>query len=191
MNRILKWRAFAPTVIVFMCAAFGPFAATVGAQGRQGPPGRRQGPPAGPMAQPGVSPAEIQQLFDAYVVMQAQQALKLTDEQYPQFLIRVRALQTVRRRAENERVRILQELRRLTQAADGEIDDGQIKERLKMLDELEARSAPELKQALDGLDQVLDVRQRARFRIFEQQMERRKVELLMRARPANRPRNQF
>ena len=32
------------------------------------------------------------------------------------------------------------------------------------------------------VDQVLDVRQQARFRLFEEQMERRKVDLLMRAR---------
>jgi len=35
---------------------------------------------------------------------------------------------------------------------------------------------------------VLDLRQQVRFRIFEEQMERRKVDLLMRARQANRQR---
>jgi hypothetical protein len=44
---------------------------------------------------------------------------------------------------------------------------------------------------MDGLNQVLDTRQQARFRLLEEQMERRKLELLMRARQANRPRNQF
>ena len=38
------------------------------------------------------------------------------------------------------------------------------------------------RQAMEGLNQVLDLRQQARFRVFEEQMERRKVELLMRAR---------
>ena len=49
----------------------------------------------------------------------------------------------------------------------------------------------DVRQALEGVDQVLDLRQQARFRLFEEQMERRKVELLMRARQANRPRHQF
>jgi hypothetical protein len=35
---------------------------------------------------------------------------------------------------------------------------------------------------MEALNQVLDVRQQARFRVFEEQMERRKMELLMRAR---------
>ena len=32
-----------------------------------------------------MTPGEIQRLFDAYLVMEAQQALQLTDQQYPQF----------------------------------------------------------------------------------------------------------
>ncbi len=39
-----------------------------------------------------------------------------------------------------------------------------------------------MRDALTGVDEVLDVRQQLRFRLFEEQMERRKVELLMRAR---------
>ena len=46
----------------------------------------------GPATSEGVSPGEIQRLFDAYVVMQAQQELQLSDEQYPKFLSRVKAL---------------------------------------------------------------------------------------------------
>jgi hypothetical protein len=37
---------------------------------------------------------------------------------------------------------------------------------------------------------VLDVYQQARFRVFEEQIERRKIELLMRARQQNRPNQQ-
>ena len=44
-------------------------------------------------------------------------------------------------------------------------------------------------EAMNGIDEVLDTRQRIRFRIFEEQMERRKVDLLMRARQSNRARN--
>ncbi len=139
------------------------------------------------MADAGVSPAEIQRLFDAYVVMQAQPELALTDEQYPRFLTRVRVLQDVRRRTEMERGRIIQELRRLTNAQN--TDENLIRARVRALDELEARSATEIRTALEAVDQVLDIRQQARFRVFEEQMERRKVELLLRARQANRPRN--
>jgi hypothetical protein len=156
----------------------------VAAQGRP----RAGAVPPGPLAEDGVSPAEIQRLFDAYVVMQAQQELQLSDEQFPRFLSRVKALQDIRRRGQMQRGRMLQELRRLTQTTG---QDEAIRNQLKALNDLEARVGSEVRQALDGVDQVLDLRQQARFRLFEEQMERRKVDLLMRARQANRLKNQF
>jgi vacuolar-type H+-ATPase subunit I/STV1 len=134
-----------------------------------------------------VSPAEIQRLFDAYVVMQAQQALQLSDEQFPKFLARVKSLQEVRRRGQMQRGRMLQELRRLSQTPG---QDDALRNQLKALNDLDARLGTEVRQALDGVDQTLDLRQQARFRLFEEQMERRKVDLLMRARQGNRLRNQ-
>ena len=47
-----------------------------------------------------------------------------------------------------------------------------------------------MRKAYNALDEVLDIRQQARFRVFEEQIERRKIELLMRARQQNRPNNQ-
>ena len=150
----------------------------------------RVAPAPGPLAEDGVSPAEIQRLFDAYVVMQAQQELQLSDEQFPKFLARVRTLQDARRRGQMQRGRMLMELRRLSQASG---QDDALRTQLKALSDLDLRVTTEVRQAIDGVDQVLDLRQQARFRLFEEQMERRKVDLLMRARArqANRPRNQF
>ncbi len=174
-------------IVVAITLAVGAIAMpmSLDAQERQGPRGR----PAPPLAEEGVSPAEIQRLFDAYVVMQAQQQLQLTDDQFLKFLARVKALQDVRRRGQVERGRLLQELRRLSQTA-GQ-DDGQLRTDLKALSDLDLRVQTEVRQAMEGVDQVLGLRQQARFRVFEEQMERRKVELLMRARQANRAKNQF
>lgn len=148
---------------------------------------RRQNPPAADAA--GVSPAELQRLFDAYVLMQAQDTLRLTDAQYPRFLSRLKALQDVRRRAQIDRARIIQELRRLVQRADGEAGTADaITDQLKALRESETRAVAEAAQAVDSLDEVLEPAQRARLRIFEEQMERRKLELLMRARQGARGR---
>ncbi len=138
-----------------------------------------------------MTPAEIQKLFDAYMAMEAQQALTLSDEQYPQFLTRLRALQETRRRHQQERFRVMGELQRLSnprQAA--RADEAMLKERLAALQDLETRTAAELRKAYASLDEVLDLRQQARFRIFEEQIERRKIELLMRARQPNRPNQQ-
>jgi hypothetical protein len=140
--------------------------------GRQGRAGRAGG---------GVTPAEIQRLFEAYETMQAQDVLRLTDAQYPVFLPRMKALQEARRRGTVARARILANLSRLT-TAEPQGDESQIRTELKALDEAEARSRDDVRQAMDALNQVLDLRQQARFRVLEEQMERRKVELLMRAR---------
>jgi hypothetical protein len=128
-------------------------------------------------------------LFDAYVAVQAQDVLQLTDTQYPQFLARLRALQEVRRRAQAERVRIIGELRRLGDR--GRTDPStrdQIPGRLKALREFEGRRHAEEQQALDDVDAVLEPVQQARLRVLEERMERRKLELLVRARQAARAR---
>jgi hypothetical protein len=143
---------------------------------------------AAPDAAPGVSLAELQRLFDAYVLMQAQETLQLSDAQYPQFLARLRALQEVRRRTLVERTRIIQELRRIVQGRAEGAETGRLPERLKALREVEARGAAEIRQAADALDEVLEPLQQARWRILEEQMERRKLDLLMRARQNNRGR---
>jgi Spy/CpxP family protein refolding chaperone len=136
---------------------------------------------------PSVSPLEIQRMFDAYALLQAQEQLKITDDQYAQFLPRFKALQDARRKAMQERVRIVQDLRRLT--SEEQIDEAQTKERLKALQEADARSESDIRRAYEAIDQVLDMRQRAKFRIFEEMMERRKLELVVRARQANRQRS--
>jgi hypothetical protein len=145
---------------------------------------RAQQPAAGDAPnQPGVTPAEIQRMFEAYELVQAQDQLQLADDKYPQFLIRFKALQDARRRTQQERNRLLQDLRRL--ANDGG-EESQLKDRLKALQDLDTRGRGEVLKAYEAVDAVLDIRQQARFRLFEEQMERRKIELLMRARQANR-----
>ena len=141
-------------------------------------------PPAGGDVPVG-SPAEIQRMFDSYALIQAQDQLKISDEKFPQFLARFKALQDTRRRNMVERLRNIQELRRLSN--DPQTDDTQIRDRLKALDDLDARSQAELTKAYDAINQVLDVYQQAKFRVFEENMENRKLALVMRARQANRP----
>ena len=141
-----------------------------------------QGRQAAPPGEVMTSPAEIQRMLDGYMLIQAQEMLQLSDEQFPRFLSRVRALQETRRRTQGERLRMLQELRRTTAGRGAPIDEGAITERLKALDELEIRAAAEIQQQRTAVDQVLTPIQRARFRIFEESMEQRKIELLMRAR---------
>jgi hypothetical protein len=137
-----------------------------------------------------VTPAELQRMFDAYALMQAQDQLKVSDDRYSQFLARFKALQEIRRRSLQERTHAVQALRKMLNGTQPP-DESQLKEQLKALDDLEARSATEVKKAHDAVDQVLDTAQQAKFRVFEENMERRKLELLTRARQANRSKKQL
>jgi hypothetical protein len=131
----------------------------------------------------GLSPGEVVAMLDAYAVVQAQDALALNDGQYGQFVIRLRKLQEARRRNQQARNQILQELRKLAgPQATPPFDETGIRDRLKALRDHDDRAAAELRRAYDTLDEVLDVRQQARFRTFEEMLERRKLDLLMRAR---------
>ena len=58
----------------------------------------------------------------------------------------------------------------------------QLADRLKALRDEDERGAAELRRRYEAVDETLDVRQQARFRIFEERMEQQKLELLMRAR---------
>jgi hypothetical protein len=126
-----------------------------------------------------LSPREVQRLFDAYVAMQAQERLQLSETQYPQFLPRLKTLLDVRRRALQTRQSLLIDL---AQGSVGTSDERALRDKLARLKAFDEQIAAELRQAYEAIDQVLDVRQQARFRVFEDQVERRKVELLMRAR---------
>lgn len=99
----------------------------------------------------------------------------------------MKVLQAARQKGLADRARILQDLRRLESAPS--LDDAQARTQLRALADIDARTATEVRDAMNGIDEVLDTRQRIRFRVFEEQMERRKVDLLMRARQANRARN--
>jgi Spy/CpxP family protein refolding chaperone len=159
---------------------------TLSAQG--GRPGRPGGPGGPGIENPdgGVSPADVQRMFDAYALMQAQEQLKISDEQFAQFLTRYKALQDVRRRTLQEHTRIVIELRRILNRNQQE-GDAMIRDRLKSLDEIDGRLAADVKKAYGAIDQILDIRQQAKFRVFEENMERRKLDLVTRARQANRP----
>src|SRR5688500_18676618 len=60
-------------------------------------PGQGQGPGIPPGAPETMSPGEFNRMFEAYALLQAQNQLKLTDEQYADFIVRLRGLQNVRR----------------------------------------------------------------------------------------------
>src|SRR5262245_22353081 len=151
-------RAIVLTVVAVLSVPVGAFAQAVpavapadAAQTPQNPAPPGGGPLPG-LDNGDMTPAEIQKLFDAYLVMEAQQALQLNDQQYPQFLIRLRTLQDTRRRNQQQRNQLMGQLQRLTNpraAARG--DEAMIKERLTALQELESQNAAEMRKAYNAL----------------------------------------
>ena len=128
----------------------------------------------------GLTNGELVNMLDTYAIVQAQEALQLTDDRYGQFVSRLKRLQQIRRQNTQGRNRILLELRRLTNAPTP--DESALRVQLKALHDHEISAADELRRAYAVVDEVLDPRQQARFRIFEERMELRKLDLLMRAR---------
>lgn len=124
--------------------------------------------------------AEVLRLFDAYAVVQAQEALGLDNARYGAFVAAYKSLLETRRRNREQRARLLNELGKM--AAAPTPDEPILRDKLKALQDHDVRSAGEATQALDAVDQALTVAQRARFRVFEERMEQRKLDLLSRAR---------
>jgi hypothetical protein len=163
------------------------FAATPAAAQQQLPPAPAPVPGAAAGDPAPLSAGQIQRWFEAYTVLQAQDALKLSEAQYGKFVTRLKSLQETRRRHQQARNQILSELRKLTNPQPGATaavaaDDGQIAERLRALRDEDDRGTAELRKSYEGVDETLDLHQQARFRVFEERMEQQKLELLMRAR---------
>jgi hypothetical protein len=136
--------------------------------------------PAGPDT--AISAGQIQRWFEAFTVLQAQEALNLSEAQYGRFVTRLKALQDARRKHQVTRNQIMGDLKKLTNPQNGSNDEGALTERLKALRDEDERAVVDLKKGYEGVDETLDIRQQARLRIFEERMEQQKLELLMKTR---------
>jgi hypothetical protein len=173
----MKTQRLALACLTLLCAAV-----TVGAYAQQ-PDGARRG-----RGRP--TPAEVQELFDRYTLTQAREVLQLSDAQATDFESRMKQLHQTRRRNHQERLQLLRQLNRILD--EPKIDEAELRRALQVLDEHDGRAAAELKSAYAAVDEVLDLRQRARYRLLEERLEQRKFDLLMRARqnrasPRRRP----
>jgi len=144
--------------------------------GGQGQRGRGQGLP---VARPGMPIQQMQAMFDAYALVQAQKLLQLPDEQYQRFFVRMNRLQDIRRRHLQQRTRLLGELRRKWRP---DADEGELVALTKQLDDVDATYGNDVRAARRAIDEVLTPRQVAFFRFFEEDMERQKIEFITRSR---------
>jgi hypothetical protein len=130
----------------------------------------------------GMTPVQVEQLFDSYVVMQARRVLRLDeDKQFFSFMDRMQRLQMLRRRIQRQRQQNIRELRAML-APPATFDENASAIKIKALDDIVGQSGEQIRQAYAEIDQVLTPRQRAQFRVFEEEMERQKLDMLARAR---------
>jgi hypothetical protein len=160
------------------CAVLAVCLSAAASSAQQDP--QRRGGRAGAGNAQAVTPVELERWFDSYVLIQAQDALKVTDAQFPRFLQRLKALQATRRQNAVARRQSLNAIGRLVNATP--VDEPLMREQLKVLRDLDAKAGEEMRRAYEALDEVLDPVQQGRFRLFEEAVERRKIELLMKAR---------
>ena len=119
----------------------------------------------------------MQRLLDAWALVQAREHLQITDEQYPGFVARLTKLHNTRRRIAMERRQLLGELRMLLNQSPAAKDDV-LTTKVRALDELTKRGTDEAHQATLEIDGVLTPWQRGRYRMFEELVERKKIEML-------------
>lgn len=129
---------------------------------------------------PGVPIQQLQTMFDAYTLVQAQKVLQLTDEQYQQFFMRMNRFQDLRRLHTQQRLRLVNELRRMSGPQGA--DDAALAATMKQLEDVDAKFGQDMRAARAAIDEVLTVRQRAAFRFFEEDMERQKIDFITRSR---------
>jgi hypothetical protein len=171
-------RAFAIIVLTVVALATSPTPAA--ASQRASAPAR--GTPQEDTGTKPITAAQVQMLFEAFIVTQAQDALQLSEAQYGRFVTAFKRLQKARGSQQQQRTRLLADLRRMTAPDAPAADEAQITDRLRALRELEDTSAAEIRKAYDAVDDTLDLGQRARFRVFEERMEQQKLQFVMRAR---------
>ena len=153
-------------------------------EARQG--GAREAGRRGVDSGPALRADEVQDVVDGWEMTTAQRMLELSEQQYAPFIQNLRKLQEVRRRHLMQRQRVLGALR---QAANQQppLDDAALEVRLKQFDEFEKQSYQNVQSAQAALDAVLTVRQRARFRLVQEQIERQKLQLVARVMRAGGP----
>jgi hypothetical protein len=122
----------------------------------------------------------VQDMLDNMVLSRAQTALALTDDQYPLFFRRMQAFQRLQHRHQAQRLQMIREIGQLLRPGVGTADDV-LAARTKALDDLEANMSGQERDAMTAIDQTISIRQRARLRVFLENMERAKITLIAQA----------
>jgi hypothetical protein len=123
---------------------------------------------------------EAFRMVDAYVIAHLQEGLGLSDEEFVAVLPLVKTLQGDRRDYHLGRAQGLRELRRLLRS--GTATEAEVTKKLAELDAHETDGPVKIRRDVEAIDARLSPLQRAKFRVFEADVEQRVREVMGRAR---------
>lgn len=130
--------------------------------------------------------ADVEGLMEAYVISKLQDALELTDEQFAQMVVAQKRISEHRWDYRRERATVLQQMREELQSTDGR--EERLASLLARLDELQRGFEDQEREHYRAIDAILDIRQRARYRVLEQEIQRRFQQIAREIRERRNPR---
>ena len=123
---------------------------------------------------------EVEGMMEAYILSKLQDALELSDDEYGRMVVAQKKLQDTRREYRRSRARVLRQMHqtlRREQAAEEELEP-----LLGELDSIRDTFYADEKARYAAIDEILDIRQRARYRILETEIQRRLQQLMRQVR---------
>jgi hypothetical protein len=114
-----------------------------------------------------------------------QESLNLTDQQFAEMVVAQKRVSEHRQSYRRTRSRTLQELRRLLGEPD--VPDDVIASQLALLDELQESFNATQREDYEAIDEILDLRQRAKYRLLEQEIQARFQEMVREIRRVRSP----
>jgi Spy/CpxP family protein refolding chaperone len=129
-------------------------------------------------------------MFDAMLITQAESFVGLTTDQFPAFVARVKRLQDTKIQQTRRFNKAFNELRQLVNTPgpgkpddmDPKAKDAAIEAKLKELDTIDAEGDAARAKALEAVNQLLTPVQRAKYRLLEDNLEKRKMDFLIKVR---------
>jgi len=125
---------------------------------------------------------EVDGMIDAYILSKLQDALLLSDEQFGRMVVAQKKMQDARRAYRRERNELLRQMRQTLRREDA--GETELSPLLLRLDEMHQRFLEEERARYHEVDAILDIRQRARYRIFEGEVQKRLQQLIRQSREA-------
>ena len=126
---------------------------------------------------------EVEGMMEAYILSKLQDSLDLTDEQFGSMVVAQKKLSDTRRAYRRDRMQVLRQMRQTLQRE--QAGESELQPLLSQLDTLRDDFAGNEKSRYAAVDTILDIRQRARYRILEVELQRRLGQMMRQVRRGN------